>query len=181
MRAIDAGLLLAARVFILLIFARALFSKARYPQEFVGVVSGYRLLPEPLVEAGAWMVIGLEAIVVLSFLTGYEVARIACLAAALLCLFALAMAINVARGRTEIDCGCFRDTLRQHISYAVVLRNLFLAAVALLPAWAAPTSCSAVQLINGLCGGITFFLILLFSEQMAAVHRQGGLLRHRWS
>jgi uncharacterized membrane protein (Fun14 family) len=125
--------------------------------------------------------LGLEGIVVLSFLTGYALARIACLAAMLLGLFALAMAINVGRGRTEIDCGCFRDTLRQRISYASVLRNLLLAAVASLPALAAPASLSVMQLGNGLCAGITFFLILLFAEQMVAVRHQSALFRNRWS
>jgi hypothetical protein len=178
---VDAGLVLAARIFTLLIFTRALLAKARHPQEFIGVVAGYRLLPEPLLGAAAWMVLGLEGVVVLGFLTGCGLARTACLAAVLLCLFALAMAINVGRGRTEIDCGCFRDALRQRISNVSVLRNLLLAALASLPALAAPTNLAAVQLVNGLCGGITLFLVFMFGEQMAAVRRQGALLRNRWS
>ena len=178
---IDAGLVLASRIFTLTIFARALISKARHRQEFIGVVAAYRLLPQPFVRMTAWMVLILEGIVVLGLLTGHALFWISCLATALLCLFALAMAVNVARGRTEIDCGCFRDTLRQRISYGSVLRNLLLAVVAIVPALVTPTSVSSVQLVNGTCGGITFFLVFLLCEQLAVVRRQGTLLRNRWS
>jgi hypothetical protein len=37
------------------------------------------------------------------------------------------MAVNLARGRSDIDCGCFIGLLRQRISWALVARNLVLA------------------------------------------------------
>jgi 1,4-dihydroxy-2-naphthoate octaprenyltransferase len=42
------------------------------------------------------------------------------------------MAINLGRGRRDIDCGCFATVLRQRLSWPLVLRNLLLAALALL-------------------------------------------------
>jgi hypothetical protein len=55
---------------------------------------------------------------------------------AMLTLFTGAIAINLARGRTDIDCGCFGPALRQRLSWWLLLRNaaLFaLLAIALLP------------------------------------------------
>ena len=50
----------------------------------------------------------------------------------LLAVFAAAMALNIARGRVNIDCGCFRSTLRQSLSWWLVLRNAILAVGALV-------------------------------------------------
>jgi drug/metabolite transporter (DMT)-like permease len=55
----------------------------------------------------------------------------ACAAAAQLILFAVAIAINLRRGRTSIDCGCFGSRLRQGLSVWMVARNLVLALLAL--------------------------------------------------
>jgi hypothetical protein len=49
----------------------------------------------------------------------------------LLVLFAGAIAVNVMRGRTDIDCGCFRSALRQNLSWWLVLRNAVLLVLAL--------------------------------------------------
>ena len=40
--------------------------------------------------------------------------------------------MNLARGRREIDCGCFGPALRQPLSLALVLRNAGLIALALV-------------------------------------------------
>jgi hypothetical protein len=52
----------------------------------------------------------------------------ATVAVALLLLFAAAMAINLRRGRSDIDCGCFVGLMRQRIDWVLVHRNLVLAA-----------------------------------------------------
>jgi hypothetical protein len=59
----------------------------------------------------------------------------------LLGVFTGAIAINLARGRTDIDCGCFGPALRQRLSWWLLLRNgaLFaLLAIALMPAGVRP-------------------------------------------
>jgi hypothetical protein len=50
----------------------------------------------------------------------------------LLVVFMIAMGINIRRGRTSIDCGCFMNALRQRIGWGLVARNALLAAAALL-------------------------------------------------
>jgi hypothetical protein len=49
----------------------------------------------------------------------------------LLLAFAAAMAINLARGRSDIDCGCFIGVQKQRISWPLVVRNLVLASLGL--------------------------------------------------
>jgi len=62
------------------------------------------------------------------------------LAALLLLLFAAAMAANLLRGRSDIDCGCAIGRLRERIGWPLVTRNLLLAVVALLLAWGRPVA-----------------------------------------
>ena len=52
-------------------------------------------------------------------------------AAILLGLFSVAIGINLARGRSHIDCGCFQSALRQQLSISLLVRNGFLIALAL--------------------------------------------------
>jgi len=53
-------------------------------------------------------------------------------AAALFALYALAMSVNLLRGRSDVDCGCGGPyAARQTISWSLVIRNLVLTVVAL--------------------------------------------------
>ena len=52
-------------------------------------------------------------------------------AALLLVVFTLAVAINLFRGRREIDCGCFSSELKQRLSWWLVVRNVVLGGLAL--------------------------------------------------
>ena len=61
----------------------------------------------------------------------------------LLVLFGLAIAINVVRGRTAIDCGCFRNGMRQPLGWLLVGRNAGLALAAFGLAWILPVAPAA--------------------------------------
>jgi len=133
-----------------LVFLQGSAAKLTARDEFQGVVSSYRLLPPAIVPAFA------PALPVAELAAGVGVvlpaARVAgaALAFALLMMFALAMAINLARGRTEIDCGCFKSGFRQTISGWLVGRNLLLAggaALLWLPAGARATGSFDVFLV----------------------------------
>jgi hypothetical protein len=119
-----------ARLVLAAVFAMAAFAKLRSLDEFVGVVHNYRILPEFLVRPVAYALPPLEAAIALALLLEPTRSAGAVAAAALLVVFALAMAVNLARGRVEIDCGCFAATLRQRISWALVGRNVALIALA---------------------------------------------------
>ena len=121
-----------ARLVLAAVFAMAAFAKLRSLEEFVGVVHNYRVLPEFLVRPIAYGLPPLEAAIALALLLEPTRSVGAIAGAALLALFALAMAVNLARGRVEIDCGCFAAALRQRISWALVGRNVALIALAAL-------------------------------------------------
>ena len=122
-----------ARLGLAVLFATALWHKARAPHEFVEAVGQYRLLPKSLVGAGA-LALGLAEAVVLAGLLSVPLtpAPFAWGAAGLLTAYGLAITINLGRGRDTIDCGCHGFSGRQRIAGWMVLRNLLLATVAAL-------------------------------------------------
>jgi uncharacterized membrane protein YphA (DoxX/SURF4 family) len=114
------------------IFLPSAWSKLRALDEFTGIVADYRLVPAPLVEPVARILPVLEIAAGLGIVLPPTRPAAAGLACALLLLFAAAMAINLARGRREIDCGCYLGRQKERIGWPLVVRNLLLAAVALL-------------------------------------------------
>jgi hypothetical protein len=175
---VDPSVLLAARVLGTLVFAAAVYGKLRHRAEFIGIVANYRLLPQGLVRTVAWLVIGFEAAVVLSLAFDCILVWGAALAAALLASFAAAMAINLARGRKAIDCGCFRSTLRQPLSVALVARNLFLGAVILPLVVTVSRNMEVLQWLDGLAAGSVLFLLYQSFIQLMAV-RSAAVTRGR--
>jgi hypothetical protein len=114
------------------VFGAAALAKLRALDAFVGVVHNYRLVPEPLERPIAYGLPLIELAIAVGVLVPAVRAPAALAAAILLTLFAGAMAINLGRGRREIDCGCFATVLRQRLSWPLVVRNLLLATLALL-------------------------------------------------
>ena len=107
------------------------WQKLRDPVVFEAAIENYGLLPAggaavlarvlPLVEAAAGVLI------LLAETAPYG----ALLAVVLLAVVSAAVAINLWRGRSEIDCGC-GGLSQQTLSWGLVLRNGILAAAALL-------------------------------------------------
>ncbi len=110
-------------------------------ETFRGAVTNYRLIPEWLATPFAWVAPVIECAAALGLLLGPIRASAALVLIVLLGVFTGAIAINLARGRTDIDCGCFGPALRQRLSWWLLLRNgaLFaLLAIALMPMGARP-------------------------------------------
>lgn len=128
----DPVVIWAVRLVLAAVFALAAVTKLRALDEFTGVVHNYRVLPEVLVRPVAYGLPPLEAAIALGLLIDPTRTLAAGGAAALLLGFALAMAVNILRGRVQIDCGCFASTLKQQISWALVGRNVVLIGLALL-------------------------------------------------
>ena len=191
---IDPSILMTSRVLGTLVFGMAVLGKLRHRDEFVGLVANYRLVPEPLVPVVAWLVIALETLVVLSLATGVALGAGAGLAVTLLCVFALAMTINLARGRQEIDCGCFQSELRQRLSVSLVVRNMVLTA-AILPLLEAGArsaglvplfggemqSAAFLQVLDGVAGGIVLFVLYQVFGQMLALRDAIEAARKRFA
>jgi uncharacterized membrane protein YphA (DoxX/SURF4 family) len=191
---IDPSILIASRVMGALVFGMAVLGKLHHRDEFVGLVANYRLVPEPLVPVVAWLVVALETVVVLSLATGVRLAAGAGLAVILLSGFALAMTINLARGRQEIDCGCFQSALRQRLSVPLIARNLVLTA-AILPLLEAGArsarivpllggemqSASPLQVLDGVAGGIVVFVLYQVFGQLLALRDAAEAARKRFA
>jgi hypothetical protein len=90
--------------FLCLVFVRALLHKLSGFAEFVGTVRDYRLVPWPQAAAAALTVAEAAIVIGLLWPATRQIAAVA--GAALLAGYALAIGINLRRGRTTIDCGC---------------------------------------------------------------------------
>lgn len=127
----DPMIVWTARAFLALLFAVAAVGKLTAREEFYGVVRNFRLLPDGLSRLVAAVLPVVELLVAVALLVDPVAQAAALAAAALLAVFGVAIAINVIRGRTWIDCGCFRNGMKQRISWLMVLRNLVLTLLAL--------------------------------------------------
>jgi uncharacterized membrane protein YphA (DoxX/SURF4 family) len=108
---------------------------------FESAVANYRLLPRLLEKPFAWTLPLVECACAAGMLFAATRAAAASMLILLLAMFAGAIAINLARGRRDIDCGCFGPALRQGLSGWLLARNFVLmmfAAIAALPVSARP-------------------------------------------
>ena len=152
----------ASAIWLALVFAAAALSKFQAWSAWPGVVTNFRVLPRALVLPVAWALPPLEAAVAAGLLVA-AVRPLAGLAAALLLVaFSAALALNLARGRTSIDCGCFRSDLRQSLAPSLLVRNaaLVAAALALVPA-GEPTALSGLEYAIAGGAGLSLFFCYL--------------------
>ena len=169
----DPALELLLRGALALLFASTALHKARDPAAFRATLAGYALLPERLSGVAAVALASAEAALAAAlaapaWLGARAPALVAC--AALLGLYAAAIAVNLARGRRDIDCGCAGRAVRQPLSAWLLARNALLAALAL--ACVGGASPRALVWIDGVTvsGGIA-----LLAAAGIAAH---GLLAH---
>lgn len=142
------------RSFLALLFAGAAYSKLRHAEEFHGVVRNFRLTPEWLSAPLAAVLPWLELAVAVGLLFEPTLPYAAVMASGLLMLFALAIAINVIRGRKAIDCGCFRTGYKQNLSWLLVARNVLLAGGGLVLAGFIAQDARATTLIDVTTGAM---------------------------
>ncbi len=133
-----------------LLFLSAGLHKVRSGIRFDAVLGAYDLLPEALLTPARKTLSALELLLALALLVPASWPLSGPVAAGLLGIYALAMAINLARGRRHIDCGC-GDTPHS-LSGALLLRNAFLAAAA--AALVLPTAARSL-------GGVDYLIIAM--------------------
>jgi methylamine utilization protein MauE len=115
-----------------LLFLVAAAHKLRAPTAFREQLADYRLVPRRATQATAAAVVAGELTTGLAFLA--PPLRLAALGAAFVLLFAysFAIALNLARGRRDIDCGCSGPALRQPLTPWLLVRNAVLVGITLL-------------------------------------------------
>jgi uncharacterized membrane protein YphA (DoxX/SURF4 family) len=150
-----------ASLFLALVLTAAAVPKLRRQDEFQGVVANYRLLPSFLVAPFATLLPWVELACAAALLISPLREMAAWVSAGLFMMFALALAINVGRGRTHIDCGCTRrPTSMSRIGMFHVLRALALAGLSLFAA-SVPLSISAISLPAALTGAATASMLAM--------------------
>lgn len=155
------------------VFLLGFWSKVRNQEAFEGVVYNYRLLPEAAVRPVAYGLPGVELAIGLGVLIAPVRPLAAMAAVGLLAVFTAAIGVNLARGRREIDCGCFSSVLKQHLSGWLVLRNAVLAGLALWLAtgFASPTGITWLEWVAGGGAALTVILLYLAASLIATAAR----------
>ncbi len=151
-----------------LLLGRAAFDKFSDLARFRGILDAYAVLPASLVPLMTYLVPVVEGAVAAGLLASCfddALRRMAGLSAAVLLLaYAMAIAVNLLRGRTTLDCGCTPSGERRPIGAWMVARNALLASLSLastLPVGARPLGLvDAPLLAGGIIAGITLYATL---------------------
>lgn len=151
---------------LVVVFLAASVNKLRSLEIFEGVVYNFRLLPETLVKPVAYILPFLELAVAAALVVPATRGYSGWTAVILLGVFTVAVAINLLRGRREIDCGCFgskhmSSDLKQTLSWWLVLRNIVLAGLALWVA-AVPAAVAVGTGMGWLLGMVTAITVAIF-------------------
>jgi uncharacterized membrane protein YphA (DoxX/SURF4 family) len=141
--AVDPVLRIALALALGWVLVEAGLHKLRNPRHFGALIDDYRLLPRGAGRRVVRPLGALEALVAVSLLMPFTHRTGLLGAAVLLAVYFFAMAVNLARGRREIDCGCGAPGQGQTIGAGLLGRNALLAGVALwlalTPAVSRPT------------------------------------------
>ncbi len=120
-----------------LVFLTAAGHKLGDQARFRSALAGYGIIPARLVTGATAGLIGTEILTAALLVIPSRRSLGALLAAMLLVAYSFALGLNLLRGRTRIDCGCFGFGRAERISWWMVIRNLILllavALVAMLP------------------------------------------------
>lgn len=165
-----AALSVSGRVCVGLVFLLAAAQKASHWRILPGVIANYRLLPRAIVVPAAALLPPLEMIVGLLLLSAMAMSWTLLASIILLGLFAAAMAINLRRGRADIDCGCGQSFLKQTLSWTLVWRNAGLATL-LLPSLTGTGPMTLSAALTGVCAELVFFLLYLLLNTISALPR----------
>jgi uncharacterized membrane protein len=173
----DVGVLIVAALALLLGVAG--WHKLRRIGEFEGVLAAYRVLPAPLVAPAARLVPVLELALAAGMLVPATRAAAAAGSALLLLGYAGGIALNLLRGRRDLDCGCAGPNDRRPIAPWMVARNVLLAAAAATAA--APWSARPVDVTDfiTIAGGMAVLILLYLAADrlLGQIMPRGAALR----
>ncbi|MEK6569793.1 MAG: MauE/DoxX family redox-associated membrane protein [Bacteroidota bacterium] len=117
--------LLGVRIVLGFIFVFASIEKITQPEEFAKAITNYRLLPHAAVNLFAIGLPWVELLAGLFLILGLLVRGSSLLLTFLLSLFALAIAISLARG-LDISCGCFGTASARKVGWTALGEDLLM-------------------------------------------------------
>jgi len=128
---IDPAVTLIFRLVLAYVFAGAAWHKLHEPRSFHAAVGDYRMLPGIFVTPVAVGLVVAECMTVIMLLVPPTALIGTQIAGGLLLMYTVAILFNLARGRTDIDCGCMMGPART-LNGWLLARNLPLVLVALV-------------------------------------------------
>lgn len=126
----DPAINLIAALVLSYVFVLAGLHKCRAPAEFATTLANYKILPDGLNRQAVYLIPVVEIMTGVALLIPATARTAAFSAGMLLCIYIAAIAVNLLRGRRNIDCGCGGPAQKQTISEWMIARNgllLFLA------------------------------------------------------
>jgi hypothetical protein len=158
-----------ARLTLAAIFAGAAVHSVRDWPGYTAIVTEYRVAPRGMGILASWVLPPLQGVAAVALLAWPGPGAL--LGLALLALFTGALAVNLRRGRLDIDCGC-GGADGQQISAGLVLRNLLLMAF-LAGAMGAPLSGETdIAAYIGVAGGAAFCIATYFAANQLLANQQ---------
>lgn len=143
-------------------------------QAFAWVLATYQLVPRRLQPAFATLIPLAEASAAVLLLLDASRRLGATLATLLLVAFTLAMAVNLVRGRRDLDCGCGLsfDGRSESLSEALLARNaVLICAMGAVSFSVATRPAIAVDHFNGVLGGVLLALLFATAARLLATRR----------
>lgn len=129
-------------ILIGLLFLTSGIAKALDLTRFTASVAEYKLIPSNMSAPIAYALVSLELTTGVLLLVGLFTTIATLIAIMLLAVFSTAVAMNLLRGRTQIDCGCLGGLSEQYLSWSIVARNVavaLLASATLIPVFSSST------------------------------------------
>lgn len=111
---------------VALVFLNSAWHKLSSRSTFREQLADYHILPVRLLPVTALLLPALELVGIILFISTFTHAMGTTILVALTLLYTAAIALNLYRGRTEMDCGCFGGDMQQPISAQLLLRNMVL-------------------------------------------------------
>lgn len=126
----DPIFVITSALAVAVVLASAATHKLRSPARFANQVEDYQMLPRVLVRPVARLLPWLELAIAFALLVPASRGLAAQGAMALLVGYASAIAVNLWRGRHDIDCGCSGPEQAQPLRPVLLLRNALLIGLA---------------------------------------------------
>ena len=156
------GAVIGALVLILL---GAAWHKLSEPNMFLSALAGYRLVPQSLLDVMARAIPVLELALAAGMLVPVTRSMALVGVAVLMLGYALAIGINLERGRSYIDCGC--GGAAHPLSWGLLVRNGVLAAAALAASGATvDRPLDWLDAVTVVLGVLAFFVTYLMADEL---------------
>jgi hypothetical protein len=155
-----------ARLTVAVIFALAAIHAMREWTLFGGIVEQYRIVPPWLAMFIARILPPFELLAASALVVPQMGRTGAMLGLCLMAMFTGAIAVNLARGRVSIDCGC-GGASGQKLSMGLALRNLVVTA-GLVIAWVAPAkgTVDGMTTIGVICASLALIALYFAANQL---------------